>query len=267
MEQTDSQHVHAPVSTNLYRRLRRVILDMTKELRSVEQTMTDPGPEPPGSRAAYLWVTYSVIHLADFAESATELNRDEHARALAVLSRTTYEYLISMIYLFRHRDIADNQMLTQGARFFKRGMGLRLPGGLQSEARYAAAYKAWLADASGSGLDEFTGNFKFLNAALEVEGETKERCPTYTLRYGAMSAVAHPDAEGFPDVFTIDNERRAIQIALQTSLHAFDLLAMIATDLERTMDFLKSAVGLDVPNLGMFKRRLLKVAGEHFNLD
>jgi hypothetical protein len=255
VQQTHSSGIHLPVTRDLYRKIRRLLLDLARELREIDRTFDDPGPDPEGARAARLWVTYIVIYLADFAESAAELNEDRHSRALAVLSRTTYEYVISMIYLFRHKDIADKQMLTQGARFYKRGLGLRLP---ESEQLYQAAYKAWLEDAKGSGMNEFTGSFRFLTAALEVENETKEHCPMYAGRYGMMSAIAHPDAEGFPDTFAIDNETRTIKIAPQSSMHSFDFLFVIAADLVRVMEFLKGEVHLEVPTLAVSQQRLKK---------
>jgi hypothetical protein len=95
-------------------------------------------------------------------------------------------------------------MLTQGARFYKRGIGMRIP---ESEDLCKKAYHEWLEDASASHLNGFTGNFKFLTAALEVEGKTKEHCPKYTGRYGTTSAVAHPDAEGFPNTFLLQDQR------------------------------------------------------------
>jgi hypothetical protein len=262
VQEADATGIHLPVTRDLYRKIRRLLLDLAKELRDIDRSFDDPGPDPKGARAARLWVAYMVIYLADFAESAAELAADRHARALAILSRTTYEYVISMIYLFRHRDIADKQMLTQGIRFFKRGISLRLP---ECEQLFQEAYEAWLADAEGSGLNEFTGKFKFLTAALEVEGETKERCPIYTGRYGMISAIVHPDAEGFPDTFVIDNEAGSIQIASESSMHAFDLLFAIAADLIRAMEFLKGEVRLEAPNLAVSRRRLKNVGKEHFD--
>jgi len=261
----DLQH-HSPVPRSVYRKMKRLLVDLGAEIRRIDRAFGIPGPEPKGARASRLWITYILIHLADFSESAAQLTDEKYSRALAVLSRTTYEYLISMIYLYRHPDIADEQLLTQGARFFKLGMSARIPDGSQSEERYAAAYSAWLADASGSGLNEFTGNFKFLKAALEIEGETKERCPLYSVRYGVMSTVAHPDAAGFPDVFLIDNETHTVTVGLQSSLHAFDLLFAIGADLVRAMQFLQTEVNVNVSNLTLFKRRLDNVAGEHFDL-
>jgi hypothetical protein len=226
----------------------------------------DPGPDPEGARAASLWVIYVLIHLGDFAEAAAELNDDRYARAVVVLSRTTYEYLISMIYLFRHSDIADKQMLTQGARLYKRGVGMTIGLGHDLSKQYQEAYAAWLEDAGGSGLNEFTGNFKFLTAALEIEGETKEQCPKYTLRYGVTSAVAHPDAEGFPDTFCIDNEATTIKIAWLSSFHSFDVLFLIAQDLVRALTFLQDEVGIVIPKLAEIQNRMKNIASEHFDV-
>jgi hypothetical protein len=156
--------------------------DLSQMLHGTCPTIDDAGPEPKGERAARLWVIYSLIHLSEFVASGAQFCGDVHARALAVLSRSSYEYVVSMIYLYRHKEIADAQLLTQGARFYSRGMQMHIGSGSQARERYAEAYDEWVKDANDRTMTEYTGNFNFQKAAFEVEQESKEGSPIYSFR-------------------------------------------------------------------------------------
>jgi hypothetical protein len=142
---------HPAVTRALYAKVRRLLLDLARALYLTEAAVIDPGPEPENERAARFWIKYTLIHLADFGQSAAELSADRHARVLAVVSRTTYEYVISMIYLYKHRDRAALQMLTQGIRFLKQGLSLEKAAKDQADQTWRRAHEAWLADAEASG--------------------------------------------------------------------------------------------------------------------
>jgi hypothetical protein len=119
---------------------------------------------------------------------------------------------------------------------------------------------------SGRRGNEYSGNFKFQDAAFEVENETKEDHPRYDLRYRLMSSIAHPDASGFPEMFHIDNKALTISVSRETTLHAFDLQVSIAEDMIRAMKFVRDQVGIIAADIVLFDRRLFNVASEHFNV-
>ena len=145
------------------------------------------------------WVVYSCVMICDIAESAVVLFEKQRIRAMAILSRSIYEFYITVAYFEQDRSLALGQLESQEGRRLLRAS----KGPFRNDDEFQSAkdrYKDWAERGKAGGIDVYSGNRNFKDMAIAVEGETQERCPTYWTRYALPSMYSHPDAAAIPDV-------------------------------------------------------------------
>lgn len=214
--------------------------------RSIEEIFGSV-PTDEATKAKKVWVIFSVVMMLDYAVGIVALAADLRVRAMLPIARSIYEFYITMIYFERHPEYAVAQLNTvEGRRLMRASRG---PYESSKEREHVIVrFQDWRRKAAERGLDEYSGNRKFQEMALEIEGETPQDHPTYATRYGIPSMFAHPDAGAVPDVLRPSD--RGFKVAWLTESIDPRLQMLVVNDLLIcALRFLQDKFAVEPPGL------------------